>query len=326
MARDLDDPASRRLLAAQDDVVSRRQLCELGARPHDLERLLRGPLHLVHPGVYVAHNGPLTSRQRDWAAVLCHAPAALTGPSALPPQLAPSTGPVHVAVDARRTVRAVPGVLVHRTHDLAARVHPASRPPRVRLEHVAIDLASRAVADGRTDLAFSLLAEVCGTRHTHPEVCRRVLAGRHRVSGRRVIDALLTDLSTGLGSFLERQYLVAVARPHGLPPADHQVPGPRTADGRRTYRDLRHAAYGVVVELDGRATHGSVTAWEADHERDLAAAAASGEVTLRLSHGQVLGRPCLTATRVGLVLARRGWEGSVLPGPCCSSATLTAGA
>ena len=37
----------------------------------------------VHPGVYVAHTGPLSWPQRAWSAVLLVAPAALSGSSAL---------------------------------------------------------------------------------------------------------------------------------------------------------------------------------------------------------------------------------------------------
>ena len=46
------------LTRVQDGVVSRRQLRELGARDHDIVRLVRRrDLVAVHPGVYVAHTG-----------------------------------------------------------------------------------------------------------------------------------------------------------------------------------------------------------------------------------------------------------------------------
>lgn len=44
----------RRLLEEQSGVVSRRQLLALGARKHDIDRLVRRrELTRVHPGVYV---------------------------------------------------------------------------------------------------------------------------------------------------------------------------------------------------------------------------------------------------------------------------------
>lgn len=48
------------------------------------------------------------------------------------------------------------------------------------------------------------------------------LATRDRVSGRRTIEGMLTDLRDGVCSVLERGYRYRVARPHGLPPARRQ--------------------------------------------------------------------------------------------------------
>ncbi|NYE37419.1 hypothetical protein F4692_002552 [Nocardioides cavernae] len=71
----LDETGVARLLRDQDGVVSRRQLVELGATRTDVRRLLaRRELHVVHPGVFVDHNGAVTRRQREWAAVLACAP------------------------------------------------------------------------------------------------------------------------------------------------------------------------------------------------------------------------------------------------------------
>lgn len=73
------------LLAEQDSVVARSQLLDdLGVPAWQLRRwLTRGWLVVVHPGVYVAHTGPLTWQQRAWAAVLHARPAALHGISVL---------------------------------------------------------------------------------------------------------------------------------------------------------------------------------------------------------------------------------------------------
>jgi hypothetical protein len=101
------------LLEVQDGVVSRRQLLELGAGQHDIDRMLRRrDLTRVHPGVYVNHTGPLIWVQRAWSAVLYYWPAALTQLSALPKP--PEAAHIHVAVDVRRSVAAIRGVQVHR--------------------------------------------------------------------------------------------------------------------------------------------------------------------------------------------------------------------
>jgi hypothetical protein len=111
----LDEEGLEHLLTwVQDGVVARWQLLELGACRHDIRRMLRRrDLTVVHPGVYVNHTGPLTWEQRAWAAVLVHWPAALARESALPRP--PSQAPIQVAIDVRRTVRRVDGVVAHRT-------------------------------------------------------------------------------------------------------------------------------------------------------------------------------------------------------------------
>ena len=62
----------------------------------------------------------------------------------------------------------------------------------------------------------------------------------------------------------------------------------------------------MIVELDGRVHHGSTAARDRDLDRDLDAAT-DDKLTLRIGYGQVFGRGCVTATKVGSVLSRRGW-------------------
>lgn len=133
----MDEIGLRRLLRLQDGVVSRRQLEELGCVKHDRARLLRRrELSRVHPGVYVTHTGPLTDRQRAWAAVLYAAPAALCLESALDP----SVEPVRVAIDWGRRVASRPGVEVHCVRGLDRRVRWNLAPPRMQVEHAVLDL------------------------------------------------------------------------------------------------------------------------------------------------------------------------------------------
>ena len=74
-----------------------------------------------------------------------------------------------------------------------------------------------------------------------------------------------------------------------------------------------------MVELDGFMFHNSPSSRDADLERDLDAAVA-GKGTVRLGWGQVFGRPCRTAGKIGRLLAARGWTGTIQRcGPDCEA-------
>lgn len=302
------------LALVQDGVVSRRQLLDLGATDDDLERIVRrGELFRHSPGVYVEHNGPLSRAQREWVAVLAHWPAALTRESALPDP--PRLAAVHVAIELTRTVRPVPGVIAHRTAGLSSRVDWGSAPPRMRLEHVVLDLASAAVRAGDPLKAFRLLADASQTRLTTATKIADVLRER-RLTGRALLLEMLDDLATGACSVLEREYLTAVERAHGLPTGRRQKP--TTTAGRSAYRDVDYEEHDLVVELDGRAFHDSAGARDADAHRDLEARVTEEVTTVRITYGLVFGTPCRTAAHVAALLQRRGWTGEMTRCPRCT--------
>ena len=83
----------------------------------------------------------------------------------------------------------------------------------------------------------------------------------------------------------------------------------RACQRRLTFpRDVYYRKYGVVVELDGRASHADRRLQ--DSRRDNAAAA-QGIITLRYGWVDVTERPCQTASEVGQTLTRGGWPGSL---------------
>lgn len=310
----MTDPDPRALdhlvRVVQDGVVTRRQLHAAGVRPHDLQRMLRRrDLVRVHSGVFLDHTGPPTRRQREWIAVLATG-GALTRWSAMPRSSA--GGPVHVAVDARRTVAAPPGVVVHRTAHLAERVLPASAPPRVRIEHAAVDLADDAPDEGE---AFTLLADALFGRLTTPGALRAAVGARRRLGRRAFLLGAIADLEAGACSVLEQAYLHQVERAHHLPPGHRQVR--EVLRGVVVRRDVEYVAWGAVVELDGRTHHDSPRARDRDLRRDLALAAERDVRTVRLGHAQVLGDPCGVAADVGILLGRGGWGGSLGRCPRC---------
>ncbi|MEI7054836.1 hypothetical protein WBG06_03380 [Nocardioides sp. CCNWLW239] len=300
----------------QGGVISRRQLRDLHAQDHDIRRLVRNrELAVLHPGVYVNHTGNPTWGQRAWAAVLACWPAALAGRSALPKP--PERAPIEVMIPMGRTVIAPAGVIVRRRARFDGFVDWAAYPPRQLIAEAAIDAVVEA---GGAAGAFTTLADLVQTKVVRPGALIEAVGHRRRVPDRQLILGLLEDLKAGACSVLEREYLRRVERGHGLPAGERQV-GDSIA-GVSVERDVVYSAYGLVVELDGRAFHGSAAARDADHARDLDAAVARNLRTVRLTYGQVLGDPCRTAARVGELLGRGGWPGEVTP---CADCSLAAG-
>ncbi|WP_323791917.1 hypothetical protein [Nocardioides sp.] len=299
------------LLLWQEGVVSRRQLLDLGARPHDVRRLLRRrDLNVVWPGTYVDHTGPLTQDQRAWAAVLHFAPAALCLDSALPRP--DPRKPIHVAVALDRSVRPVEGVRVHRMAHLDLRRHPTALPPRVRVEHAAIDVA---LAQRDTAGTFRVLADVCQTRQTTAPLIAAALRDRPQVPHRGLLLELLDDLEAGACSVLEREYL-RLERVHGLPTAHRQRRD--TLRGRAYYRDVPYDDFALDVELDGRAFHDTAGARAADLERDLDTVVDQATLTVRLGYAQVFTHGCRTIAKVATLLQKRGWAEDPVSCPDCS--------
>ena len=294
-------------LSFQDGLISRRQAMDAGLRDHDLRRLIRRrEWAVVHPGVYVAHTGPLTWHQRAWAAVLLGWPAALGAESALRAADGPGSRDhdaervLHIAVDRHRSgLVTPPDVHVQHLAGFHDKVLWNTSPPRVRYEEAALDVAVRASSE--LD-AVAAVAKACQTRRTTARRLLVALDSRTRVARRDWLEALLRDIADGTCSVLEHGFLVRVERAHGLPPARRQVRA--TASVGVVYRD---AEYGeeLVVELDGRLVHESVPQRDADFERDLDAAV-DGRSTVRLSWGQVFDRPCSTSAKLVRVLRACG--------------------
>ncbi|MGZ5405527.1 MAG: type IV toxin-antitoxin system AbiEi family antitoxin domain-containing protein [Nocardioides sp.] len=306
------------LLDVQCGVLSRAQALTGGLAPHDLRSMVRRrELTPVHHGVYVDHTGPLCWQQRAWAAVLAFAPAALCHRSAIRAARGPGwrdrdeQGPIHVAVARERRTLVVPdGVVLHHLADVGGKSLWNTSPPRVRIEHAVLDVAAEA---GDELASIATLADGIQGRLTTPDRILAALDSRSRIARRDFLRAVLTDVAAGACSALEHGYLTLVERPHGLPAAERQV---RDSARGTIYRDVRYAAYGVDLELDGRLFHDNARARDLDLARDLASAV-SGRQSVRLGWGQVFGSGCHTAEAVGSLLQRGGWPGTTHPCPAC---------
>ena len=270
----------------------------------------------VHPTVYVDHTGPLTWLQRAWAAVLLYAPAALSHVSALRALDGPGrrdrvdSEPIHVAVDRTRTVRRHPGVVVHQLGQFQTKAQWNTSPPRVRVEHAVLDVASTASDEMAT---IAELANAVQSRRTTAERLMIALSDRTRIPQRALMSEVLADVAQGACSALEHIYLTRVERDHALPRAERQV---RDSLKGPIYRDVVYAAFMTVVELNGRLWHDDAASWDADFERDLDTALHQ-QATLRLGWGQARVRPCATAAKVGRILQARGWQGTPRRCPEC---------
>ncbi len=280
----------------QSGVVSRRQVLDCGLDSAYVRQRLR---------------------RRAWCALLHTWPSALSHRSAwmLLTGRGSTAGPIHVAVDARRNLRRVDGIVVHYRSDYDDAVVATVAPPRVRLEQTVIDLA----ADATTAVeVIAVLSDAVGSRRTTAMRLLAALDARCRTRNGRFIRDVLDDVHAGTCSVLEHEYLTAVERAHGLPAPLRQAP---TGVGRPGFRDLDYPEWGVVVELDGRLGHADAVSRDRDMERDLDAAVHADRRTYRIGYGQVRNRACSTAEKVAIGLRKGGWTGR--PHPCRSpSCTL----
>lgn len=300
---------------AQAGVISRRQLREVGVGDDEIERRLRRrEWARVYPGVYVDHTGPLTWNQRCWAAVLYHWPAALAGSSALHAygvrgHEVALESPVEVVVDRSRSVRRHPGICIRQLVRFEQYCNLALSPPRERLEHAVLGVASRRAS---LDESVGVLADAVQAGRTTAPRLIAALGERTRLRHRAVLRGVLSDVDGGVRSVLEHRYLTRVERAHGLPAGERQRAV--RIGAHSAYRDVDYIPYGVGVELDGTMHTDTASARWADFDRDLAVLV-SGSVTVRVGWRQVIS-PCRLAAGVATLLSARGWPGQIQP---CSS-------
>ena len=205
----LDTTGLGRLLREQDGVVAWSQLVALGASRTDVRRLLsRGELVTIHPQVYLNHSGRPTRHQREWAAVLACAPAALHRESALDAHAmtrdrgsgVPADPPIHLVVDRARRITPPSGVTIERVADRATWVQANRRPPRAQLDHALLKAAGdRTEAD-----AIALLSDAVHQGLTTATRLVEVIAQLPRLHRRAMLHEVLADVEAGTRSVLEQ--------------------------------------------------------------------------------------------------------------------------
>lgn len=261
--------------AAQHGVVARRQLLTRGLSPKQIHgRTRRGLLVPIHRGVYAVGHSVL--RPEGWwlAAVLAAGPdAVLAGRSAAAHWLLRPASPRRTEVVARGA-RRLPGIAARRTtlpaderttHDAI----PVTTPMRTLLDLAAVlDAAplAKAVNEAEVQRVFDGRA------------LERLLRRHHNARGSRRLRAVIADLDSGAGrteSELERRF-VPFLEASGLPRPlfNETIPLP----GFAPQVDCQWPDARLAVELDGRATQHTRSAFESDRTRDRRLTAAGWRV------------------------------------------------
>ncbi len=249
----------------QHGVLSRDQLRAAGFGPDHVRAAVRARRwQAFGRRVVVLHNATLSSRQREWVAVLLAGkPVALAGLTAA--AAAGLTGfssdRVHVLVAGDSNAGWPPWVQVHNSNRFAPRdVQANTSPPRTRTARAVVDAASWSASPRRA------CAIVCAAVQQRITATDRLavelrLAGAVRHAG--VLRALLGDIAGG-GRTLAEIGLAALARRAGLLPPRRKVLR-REPDGRARYLDAEFdLADGTVlaVEVDGSAHLEPLTWWD----------------------------------------------------------------
>jgi very-short-patch-repair endonuclease len=285
------------LAERQHGVVARRQLRAHGIGRDAIDhRIKLGRLHVLYRGVYSVGHRILTTQGRWMAAVIASgAGAVLSHRSA-----AALWGLWHwvgFEVTAPGARRARPGILLHYAQlppDEVTSVQgiPVTTVPRTLLDLAAVLPQSR--LEGATNQAeiralrdpLSLADMV----ERHPN--------QHGIGKARAVVAALRRGTTVERSELEvrfREFL----RSRGLPPAQLNVPIP--VNGNWFECDCVWPAERLVVELDGRAVHGTAAAFERDRARDRVLNAAGWRV-VRITWRQLHEEPAVVAADMAKML------------------------
>jgi hypothetical protein len=274
--------------------------------------------------VYAAYTGKSSRTSILWAGVRrCGPEAALSHFTAaeLDRIVDAQSDVIHVTIPEAVRIRfapwefgnGLPRIVLHRSPRIGSARHPARTPPRTRIEETVLDMTDAARS---FDVAFSWLSATCGRRLTTAEQIRAAAHSRARLRWRTDVLEALTQISAGVLSSLEREFVRNVERPHRLPCPRRQA---RMRRGDRSaYLDNLYEEFRLGVELDGLASHRAETRWQDIHRDNYLARA--GIVTLRYNWADVTKRLCYVAAEIASVLRQRGWTGALRSCSSCRQA------
>jgi very-short-patch-repair endonuclease len=246
------DAAIAVIASRQYGVLARRQLLSAGVGEAAIDHRLGTVLHPVHAGVYAVGHDRLTTEGRWLAAVLACGPgAALSHRAAAALRGLRHAWTGYLEVSARRSVKGVAGVIVHRPRQLDRTLYRGI--PVTPVGRTIVDIAD--VVSARTLRSVLERAEIL--RLDGPAV---------PVPGRRGYGRLVAALAehgpvvTFTRSELEEAFL-EVCRVAGVPkPRMNTVIEGMEVDA--AWPELR-----VAVEIDSWKYHGTRTAYQRDRRR-----------------------------------------------------------
>jgi very-short-patch-repair endonuclease len=239
-----------RLAAAQESVVSRRQVYAAGITRWEV----RANLHARRWRSFgrqslVTYTGPLTDRSREWAAVFEAGPRGfLDGASSLKAGGLRNfdVEKIRVSVPRGGRVRRARGIDIRQTRRWAADdLVPGVGVPRSRNEVAAVRAALWAKSDKQAALVLTMSVQQGLT--TPRQLGQQMLRVR-RDRRRAFLSVVILDLVGGVRSLGELE-VARECRTRGLPEPSRQVV--RRGRNGTYYLDLIWDDWGVVVEIDG---------------------------------------------------------------------------
>jgi putative AbiEi antitoxin of type IV toxin-antitoxin system len=296
------DRALAGLAVRQHGLVTRRQLLELGIGAGLIEaRLARGQLHRVRRGVYsVGHR--LLTRQGHWmATVLACGPEAVLSHRSAGQLWGILPAASHVPEISRPTDARIGGwVVTHRAALPRDEVGVEARIPVTSPFRTVLDLAG--VLSRRSLERVLHEVEVKGVRD---RFSLPFLLDRHpRKRGVAILRELLGTKEPGgtTRNDLEEGFVALLDR-YGLPRP--RLNGTLALRGRFFEPDCIWDEQRLLVELDGRAAHGTERAFERDRERDRILLA-EGWRSTRVTWRQLRDEPAAIAADLRAQLAIAG--------------------
>ena len=257
---DSADRAIGALAEMQHGVVSRAQLSELGLGRRAIgHRLELGRLRPVYRGVYTIGHRLLTQHGRWMAAVLACGPGAVLSHRAAA-SLWNIRGGTRVEVTVPGAKHARPGIRLHRANLPADETTTHHGIPTTTVPRTLLDLSAVVQRHELRSAVRQAEQQRLGDRLWLGHMVERY----PRKPGVPAIRALIEEAQRGLGvvrSELEERFqafLIDAGLP--LPATNVRIEGMEV--------DCAWPAHRLIAELDGRATHDVVDAFEADRARD----------------------------------------------------------
>ncbi len=309
LLHDRHPPVAESVVTDQDGVLAAWQAASLFGRHRVAREVRAGRWHRPARGVIVLHNGPLSSAQQQWVALLaCARGSVLGGITAL--RCDGFTG-LHSEDELPRVVQPMgarvasyAGVEVHWSEYMDGRdVHPLRRPPRHRPARAAVDEASW-TPHAKEKRARAIILSVAQQRMAAPRHFREALDRRGACRHRALIVESVLDAAGGIQALPERDF-DRIRIEFGLPEPTRQAKVKR--DDGRYYLDVEWRAYGTACEIHG-IPHLRVSQWEADLER-INEITIEGPRVLVFSSYAIRRMSDRVADQLIRMLRRGGWRG-----------------